>query len=56
MAAFNVPFGLASFRAQRGDVKAAHDSGKLGFAGAGGGVLIIDGFIAIEGHGFIVYS
>jgi len=59
MDAFNAPFGLASFRAQRGDVKAAHGSGKLGFAGAGGGVLIIDseyaGFIAIEDHGFTVF-
>lgn len=51
MGAFNAAFCLTGFRAQWGDIEAAHGPGKLGFTGTRGGVLIIDpeyaGFIAV---------
>lgn len=50
---------LLCFRAQRGDVKAAHGPGKLRFTGTGGGMFIIDPedtrFIAVKDHGFTVF-
>nr|AKZ60980.1 orf4 [Escherichia coli] len=59
MSTFNAAFCLAGFSTQRSNIKAAHGPGKLGFAGAGGGVLIIDseyaGFIAVEDHRFTVF-
>lgn len=42
MSTFHTAFGLAGFCAQRCDIEAAHCPGKLGFAGTGGGMLIIN--------------
>lgn len=59
MGTLNATFCLAGFRAQRGNVEAAHGPGKLSFTRSRGGVFIINpeyaGFIAVKDHGFTVF-